>query len=94
MVDDETQFNGSLGLNVIRGMLELPAEDMHRRGKWKCKSKQLRGLIEIGFHLTGQNSFTILKIHIIVDMDSHLDCEVTDAYAPVFVFLPFLSMLN
>ncbi|KAM5553023.1 CWF19-like protein 2 [Rosa sericea] len=35
VIDDETQFNSSLGLNVIRGMLELPAEDMHRRGRYE-----------------------------------------------------------
>lgn len=31
MIDDEQQFKSSLGLNVIRGMLQLPEEDMYRR---------------------------------------------------------------
>ncbi|XP_071704015.1 uncharacterized protein [Rutidosis leptorrhynchoides] len=31
VIDDEIQFKSSFGLNVIRGMLRLPAEDMHRR---------------------------------------------------------------
>ncbi|CAI0543354.1 unnamed protein product [Linum tenue] len=31
VIDDESQFNSSLGLNVIRGMMELPEEDMYRR---------------------------------------------------------------
>ncbi|CAN1279655.1 CWF19-like protein 2 [Linum perenne] len=31
VIDDESQFNGSLGLNVIRGMMQLPDEDMYRR---------------------------------------------------------------
>ncbi|CAH8353228.1 unnamed protein product [Eruca vesicaria subsp. sativa] len=31
VIDDEQQFNTNLGLNVIRGMLELPDEDMYRR---------------------------------------------------------------
>ncbi|XP_021604402.1 CWF19-like protein 2 isoform X2 [Manihot esculenta] len=30
VIDDETQFKNSLGLNVIRGMLRLPEEDMYR----------------------------------------------------------------
>ncbi|KAL8525067.1 hypothetical protein ACS0TY_014608 [Phlomoides rotata] len=30
VIDDEKEFKSSFGLNVIRGMLELPAEDMHR----------------------------------------------------------------
>lgn len=33
MIDDEKQFKSSLGLNVIRGMLRLPEEDMYRRRK-------------------------------------------------------------
>lgn len=31
VIDDETEFKSSFGLNVVRGMLQLPAEDMHRR---------------------------------------------------------------
>ncbi|KAJ6752198.1 hypothetical protein OIU85_002603 [Salix viminalis] len=31
VIDDEKNFNTSLGLNVIRGMLQLPEEDMYRR---------------------------------------------------------------
>ncbi|EEF35967.1 nucleic acid binding protein, putative [Ricinus communis] len=31
VIDDEQQFKSSLGLNVIRGMLRLPEEDMYRR---------------------------------------------------------------
>ncbi|PKI68557.1 hypothetical protein CRG98_011043 [Punica granatum] len=31
VIDDEMQFKSSLGLNVIRGMLQLPEEDMYRR---------------------------------------------------------------
>lgn len=33
VIDDESQFQSNFGLNVIRGMLQLPAEDMHRRRK-------------------------------------------------------------
>ncbi|XP_050371981.1 uncharacterized protein LOC126789941 isoform X2 [Argentina anserina] len=40
VIDDETQFKSSLGLNVIRGMLELPEEDMHRRGRYEAVEVQ------------------------------------------------------
>ncbi|XP_060178775.1 uncharacterized protein LOC132608970 [Lycium barbarum] len=31
VIDDEKQFSSSFGLNVVRGMLKLPPEDMHQR---------------------------------------------------------------
>lgn len=31
VIDDENEFKSNFGLNVVRGMLQLPAEDMHRR---------------------------------------------------------------
>lgn len=31
MIDDENEFKSNFGLNVVRGMLQLPAEDMLRR---------------------------------------------------------------
>ncbi|KAM7522548.1 hypothetical protein LguiA_012450 [Lonicera macranthoides] len=31
VIDDEKQFQSNFGLNVVRGILKLPAEDMHRR---------------------------------------------------------------
>ncbi|KAG8370348.1 hypothetical protein BUALT_Bualt14G0107600 [Buddleja alternifolia] len=33
VIDDEENFKSSFGLNVLRGMLRLPVEDMHRRGR-------------------------------------------------------------
>ncbi|OVA07564.1 Cwf19-like protein [Macleaya cordata] len=40
VIDDESQFNSSLGLNVIRGMLRLPEEDMYRRRKQETLETQ------------------------------------------------------
>jgi hypothetical protein len=31
VIDDESNFEANFGLNVVRGILKLPAEDMHRR---------------------------------------------------------------
>jgi hypothetical protein len=31
VIDDETNFSAGFGLNVMRGVLRLPGEDMHRR---------------------------------------------------------------
>ncbi|WCJ34893.1 CwfJ-like family protein [Euphorbia peplus] len=40
VIDDEQQFKSSLGLNVIRGMLELPEEDMYRRRRQESVEAQ------------------------------------------------------
>ncbi|XP_008391166.3 uncharacterized protein [Malus domestica] len=40
VIDDEQQFNSSLGLNVIRGMLQLPEEDMYRRRRHETVEAQ------------------------------------------------------
>ncbi|CAA2999934.1 CWF19 2 [Olea europaea subsp. europaea] len=40
VIDDEKEFKSSFGLNVIRGMLRLPAEDMHRRRKHESMETQ------------------------------------------------------
>ncbi|KAK9124319.1 hypothetical protein Sjap_013921 [Stephania japonica] len=40
VIDDESRFNSSLGLNVIRGMLQLPEEDMHRRVRYESIDRQ------------------------------------------------------
>ena len=34
IIDDEKQFKSSFGLDVIRGLLKLPEEDMHRRRRY------------------------------------------------------------
>ncbi|EYU32986.1 hypothetical protein MIMGU_mgv1a001703mg [Erythranthe guttata] len=40
VIDDEKEFKSSFGLNVIRGMLQLPAEDMHRRRRNESEEMQ------------------------------------------------------
>ncbi|PIA31458.1 hypothetical protein AQUCO_04900036v1 [Aquilegia coerulea] len=45
VIDDEKQFNTNLGLNVIRGMLELPEEDMYRRRKHESVEAQKKAVV-------------------------------------------------
>ncbi|KAM7256173.1 hypothetical protein ACFE04_011914 [Oxalis oulophora] len=45
VIDDESQFNSSLGLNVIRGMLELAEEDMYRRRRQESVEAQRQAVI-------------------------------------------------
>uniref|UniRef100_A0A0A8XZB8 Cwf19-like C-terminal domain-containing protein n=1 Tax=Arundo donax TaxID=35708 RepID=A0A0A8XZB8_ARUDO len=40
VIDDESKFNAGFGLNVIRGMLRLPEEDMHGRRRHESMDKQ------------------------------------------------------
>lgn len=40
VIDDETQFKSSLGLNVIRGMLKLAEEDMYRNRRYETTEAQ------------------------------------------------------
>ncbi|XP_073224129.1 uncharacterized protein [Cicer arietinum] len=40
VIDDEKEFKSSLGLNVIRGMLHLAEEDMHRRRRYETVEVQ------------------------------------------------------
>lgn len=40
VIDDESQFNTNLGLNVIRGMLQLAEEDMYRRRRYEAVDVQ------------------------------------------------------
>lgn len=40
VIDDDSNFKSSFGLNVIRGMLRLPEEDMHRRRRQESMEKQ------------------------------------------------------
>ncbi|KAI4357684.1 hypothetical protein L6164_001618 [Bauhinia variegata] len=40
VIDDEKQFNSNLGLNVIRGMLQLADEDMYRRRRYESNEGQ------------------------------------------------------
>ncbi|GMI93975.1 hypothetical protein like AT1G56290 [Hibiscus trionum] len=40
VIDDESQFKSSLGLNVIRGMLQLAEEDMYRRRRHQSADDQ------------------------------------------------------
>ncbi|KAI5401237.1 uncharacterized protein LOC127097652 isoform X1 [Lathyrus oleraceus] len=40
VIDDEKDFKSSLGLNVLRGMLHLPEEDMYRRQRYAALEVQ------------------------------------------------------
>ncbi|XP_078159858.1 cwfJ-like family protein isoform X2 [Carex rostrata] len=40
VIDDEANFSSGFGLNVIRGMLQLPEEDMHRKRQYETVEKQ------------------------------------------------------
>ncbi|KAJ0034051.1 hypothetical protein Pint_24660 [Pistacia integerrima] len=46
VIDDEKQFKSSLGLNVIRGMLQLPEEDMYRRRKHESVEAQKQAVTD------------------------------------------------
>lgn len=48
VIDDESQFKSSFGVNVIRGMLRLPAEDMHRRQKHESIDTQKEAVANFG----------------------------------------------
>ncbi|OEL22169.1 CWF19-like protein 2 [Dichanthelium oligosanthes] len=40
VIDDESKFSAGFGLNIIRGMLQLPEEDMHRRRRHESMDNQ------------------------------------------------------
>lgn len=44
VIDDEKDFKSSLGLDVIRGMMRLPEEDMHRRRRSESADTQKRAV--------------------------------------------------
>lgn len=44
MIDDEKEFQSSFGLNIVRGMLRLPAEDMHRRRRNESIETQMQAV--------------------------------------------------
>lgn len=39
-IDDEKQFKSNFGLNVIRGILKVPEEDMYRRRRRRYESTE------------------------------------------------------
>lgn len=45
VIDDEKQFKSNFGLNVVRGMLQLPPEDMHRRRAHESMETQKQAVV-------------------------------------------------
>lgn len=45
VIDDESRFSAGFGLKVIRGVLSLPAEDMHRRRRHASADDQKRAAV-------------------------------------------------
>ncbi|KAJ0981117.1 hypothetical protein J5N97_009372 [Dioscorea zingiberensis] len=44
VIDDDSNFRGNFGMNIIRGLLKLPAEDMHRRTRPESLDKQKQAI--------------------------------------------------
>lgn len=42
VIDDESSFDDNFGRGVLIGLLQLPAEDMHRRAKQESVGIQVR----------------------------------------------------
>ncbi|KAL3649076.1 hypothetical protein CASFOL_005479 [Castilleja foliolosa] len=47
VIDDEKEFKSSFGLNIIRGILRLPAEDMHRRRRHESFETQKQAVASL-----------------------------------------------
>jgi Protein similar to CwfJ C-terminus 2 len=45
VIDDEANFHSGFGLNVIRGMLQLPEEDMHRKRRYETVDRQKQAVV-------------------------------------------------
>ncbi|CAA0828260.1 CwfJ-like family protein [Striga hermonthica] len=50
VIDDEKEFKSSFGLNVIRGMLQLPEEDMYRRRRHESFEAQKEAVSSFAQH--------------------------------------------
>ncbi|ONK59634.1 uncharacterized protein A4U43_C08F8640 [Asparagus officinalis] len=46
VIDDDANFSSSFGLNIVRGMLRLPEEDMHRRRRVEPVDKQKQAVAD------------------------------------------------
>lgn len=45
VIDDDSNFSSSFGLNIVRGMLRLPEEDMHRRSQFESIERQKQAVV-------------------------------------------------
>lgn len=44
VIDEDSNFQSGFGLNVVRGLLRLPEEDMYRRRRHESTDKQQQGV--------------------------------------------------
>jgi hypothetical protein len=62
VIDDERKFRAGFGLNVIRGFLRLPGEDMHRRRRHASVDNQKQAVARFMKHWEPFDWTTLLEL--------------------------------